>query len=277
MNFDLKNEKKAIDNNYSPYLSFNELYTAISALGIKKANIRSWQLILLGILAGLYIAFGGLFFMAALNEGMGKVIAGAAFSVGLIFVVIAGAELFTGNIIMIVGTLTKKVSLWNLLRNWIAVYFGNFIGSVITAYLIWKSGLLGHPDAINQLGQLAEKIASTKLSLTFQEAFIRGIFCNILVILAIIMATMSKDVLSKGFCIIVAITAFVACGFEHCIANMFLITLGLLAKGTSMLDQAIMFKNIIPVTLGNIVGGIFILLIHPNRIRQIKYLLKKES
>ncbi len=261
------------NDNYSPYLSLKELAGAISVLGVKKANTRSWQLMLLGILAGLYISLGGFVFLVALDEGLGKIVGGTVFSMGLIFVVVAGAELFTGNIIMIIGTLTLKYRVRSLLRNWLVVYVGNFIGSIITAALIWQSGLLGKVGALNSMGVLAEKIAGLKLDMTFQECFIRGIFCNILVILAIIMATIARDVISKGLCIIFPIMAFVACGFEHCVANMFLIPVGLFAKGMPLLEQGVMFKNILPVTLGNIVGGVFILLIHPNRIRQIKNLL----
>jgi len=213
--------------------------------------------------------------MVALQQGMGKVVAGAVFSVGLVLVVVAGAELFTGNVIMLVGTLATMFSVLRMLRNWITVYAGNFIGSFLFAILVWKSGLFGNAEALNDLGALAAKIADGKLALTFSQCFIRGVFCNMLVLLAIIMATLAKDITSKILCCILPIMTFVACGFEHCIANMFLIPIGLLAKGTPILEQAVMFKNILPVTLGNIVGGILILLVHPNRIRQVMVLFER--
>jgi formate transporter len=259
--------------NYDPKLSLKELSFAISKLGIKKANTRTWQLILLGILAGLYISLGSQLFIVGLAEGHGKVVGGALFSVGLVLVLIPGAELFTGNIIMLVGSLTRLFAVKKLLKNWIGVYIGNFIGSIFTAVLIWESGLMGNETALTQTGEIAAKIAEAKIALPFMECVIRGFFCNILVVLAVIMATMSRDIISKIFCCILPIMAFVACGFEHCVANMYLIPIGLLAKGTPLLEQGIMFKNILPVTIGNILGGIFILMIHPNRIRQFKFLI----
>lgn len=260
---------------YDPKLSNKELAETISALGIKKANTKSWQLYLLGILAGIYISFGGHLFLVAINEGLGKIAGGAVFSVGLVLVMIAGAELFTGNIIMLVGTITQLIPVRRTLRNWISVYLGNLTGALGFAFFIWKSGLMGSLEMPNQIGQLAVKIAEAKLAMTFSEAVIRGTFCNILVILSIIMATMSKDVISKIFCCILPIMAFVACGFEHCVANMYLIPIGLIAKGEPMAEHLVMFKNILPVTLGNLIGGILIIVVHPNRIRQIKYLLDK--
>lgn len=262
---------------YDPKLSNAELSTSISVLGIKKANTKPWQLFLLAMLAGLYIALGGHVFLIALVEGMGKVVGGAVFSVGLVLVIVAGAELFTGNIIMIIGAISATFSVRQLLKNWSFVYLGNLVGSVLTAILIYRSGLLGSLDAPNALGELSIRIADAKLSLSFSEAFLRGIFCNMLVILAIILSTIAKDVISKVVCIMLPIMTFVACGFEHCVANMYLIPLGLLTKGVALPAQWIMFKNILPVTLGNIVGGLFILLIHPNRIRQLIALTKRKS
>ena len=260
---------------YDPKLTNKELSETISALGMKKANTHPWQLFLLGILAGLYISFGGHLFLVALTEGMGKVMAGAVFSVGLVLVLIAGAELFTGNIIMLVGTITHLIPFKLMLRNWITVYLGNFAGAFGFAFLIWKSGLMGNLDAPSQIGLLAEKVADAKLAISFSECLIRGIFCNMLVILSIIMVTLSKDVTSKILCCILPIMTFVACGFEHCVANMFLIPIGLFVKGTPAVEHVYMFKNILPVTLGNIIGGVSILLIHPNRIRQVQFLLEK--
>ncbi len=266
-----------MDNTYRPSLSGNEMNVVISKLGIKKSNTKVWQLLLLGILAGVYIAFGGHFFLVALSEGLGKVVGGIAFSVGLVLVVIAGAELFTGNITIIVGVISGAIPLKKMLKNWMAVYAGNLLGSLAYAFLIYESGLFDNTTAPNALGAVAHRVAESKIALSFGDAFIRGIFCNMLVILAILLSAMAKDLVSKIACIIFPIACFVACGFEHCVANMFLIPIGLLAGGAGLGEMSGMAHNLIAVTLGNLVGGLAILLIHPNRIRQIHYLLQSKK
>jgi formate/nitrite transporter len=266
-----------IRQDYNPMLSAKECHQAISTLGIRKANTESWQLLLLGILAGIYISVGSHLFLVAMQAGMGRLVAGAAFGVGLVLVVVAGAELVTGNIIMVVGSVTRKFSVGQMARNWMAVFAGNLIGAYLFVTLMWLSGLLGHGGEPSAIGTLAIEVARAKLSLGFTEAFVRGILCNMLVILAIIMSILSKDTLSKIACCILPIMAFVASGFEHCVANMYLIPAGLVAGSGSMVAafQVSIFNNLIPVTLGNIVGGMFILFLHPNRIRQLAYLLKR--
>ena len=260
---------------FEPKLSTKELMSTISFIGKQKASTKVWQLFLLGILAGLYIGFGGHLFLVALAEGMGKVVGGAVFSIGLVLVVVAGAELFTGNIIMLIGTLATLFPFGRMIRNWATVYAGNFAGAFIFALLVWKSGLLGAHGALNDLGILAVKVAEAKLAISFQQCLIRGVFCNMLVILAIIMTIMSKDIISKILCCVLPIMTFVACGFEHCVANMFLIPIGLFAKGIPIIKQVIIFRNILPVTLGNIIGGLLILLLNPNIIQQISFLLRR--
>jgi formate transporter len=258
-----------INTNYDPKLTPKEVVAAISHLGIKKANTKVWQLFLLGLLAGLYISFGSHLFLVAMEQGMGRVIAGACFSVGLVLVVIAGAELFTGNITMVVGAISGLYSPFSLLKNWVVVYLGNLMGAMVMVFLVYKSGIFGNSDKLSTIGEMAVKVSDYKMNLTFSQSFIRGIFCNILVILAIIMSYFSRDVISKIVCVILPIMTFVASGFEHSIANMYLIPAGFFAKGFTFSQQITMFHNILPVTLGNIVGGLFIMLIHPNRIRQI--------
>lgn len=265
-----------INNTYDPKLTPKEVTATISHLGIKKANTRVWQLFLLGLLAGLYISFGSHLFLVAMEQGMGRVVAGACFSVGLVLVVIAGAELFTGNITMIVGAVTGLYSPVLLLRNWTVVYLGNFVGALGTAYLVFKSGLFGHLPDISSMGNMAIKVSDYKMDLSFGDALIRGFFCNILVILGIIMSYFSKDVISKIVCVILPIMTFVASGFEHSIANMYLIPAGLFAKGYLFSEQLVMFHNVLPVTIGNIIGGLFIMLIHPNRIRQVVSLFSRQ-
>ena len=269
--------------NYDPKLSYSELGKTISKLGEKKANSKPYQLLLLGVLAGLYISLGGHLFLVALNAGMGKIVAGAVFSVGLILVVIAGAELFTGNVLMLVGAVTRRYSFRKLIRNWIFVYIGNFIGAAAYTWLVYRAGLFGAPETmfggvleVPAIGELAAGIAAKKLALPFEQALLRGIFCNMLVILAVIMSAMAKDIISKMLCCVVPIMTFAAIGFEHCVANMFLIPIGLLVDGASIATHLSIWSNILPVTLGNIVGGVFILFIHPNRIRQIRHLLGKK-
>jgi formate/nitrite transporter len=184
---------------------------------------------------------------------------------------------------MLVGSVSGLYSVGKLVMNWVIVYFGNFLGAVAYTYLVYKAGLFG--DAApgfsgvaepNQLGLLAVSVSEAKLSLSFAEALIRGYFCNMLVLLAIIMAAMAKDITAKILSCIIPVTAFVAIGFEHSIANMFLIPIGLLIKGAAPAELASMFRNIIPVTIGNILGGVFILFIHPNRIRQIATFLRRK-
>ncbi|MFA7160597.1 MAG: formate/nitrite transporter family protein [Kiritimatiellia bacterium] len=261
--------KDAAGQMYAPVLSGREMARFISALGIRKANTRTWQLLLLGLLAGIYIGVGSHLYLVAMQENLGRIVSGAVFGVGLVLVVVAGAELFTGNIIMIVGTLTSQFSLAKMLRNWTAVYAGNMAGSFLLVMLVWYSGLLFRSGAPTGVGAYAAGVAAAKLQLSFGEAFCRGILCNMLVILAIIMAIFAKDIISKIACCILPIMAFVASGFEHCVANMYLLPAGLMADGVPLAGQAVIFKNIIPVTLGNIVGGIGILMLHPNRIRQL--------
>ncbi|MCK5804068.1 MAG: formate/nitrite transporter family protein [Lentisphaeria bacterium] len=262
---------------YTPTLSPKEFAQTVSVLGIRKANTRSWQLFILALLAGLYISFGGHAYLVCIEQGMGRIVGGMAFSVGLVLVVVAGAELFTGNVIMIVGAMTLLFPWRRVFKNWATVYAGNFVGSILFAWLIWKSGLLGMPGALNGLGQKAVSVAEGKLALPFAACFIRGMFCNMLVVLAIIMATMSKDVISKIVCCMMPVAVFVACGFEHCVANMYLIPVGLLAKGMPLFQQGDIFHNLLPVTLGNIVGGVLILVIHPNRIRQLIHLWQNRT
>jgi formate/nitrite transporter len=263
---------------YEPALTTREFSRKISALGIKKANTQGWQLFLLALLSGLYISIGGHLFLVALEQDMGRIVGGLVFSVGLVLVVIAGAELFTGNIIMLVGAVTRQFSARKVLRNWLIVYLGNLIGAVLFAWGVWHAGLLGTwPEHINRLGALASTVAGTKAALSFGDCFLRGLFCNMLVILAIIMATLSKDIISKIACCMLPIMAFVACGFEHCVANMYLIPLGFMAGGAPWqvycsFSTGGLWHNLVPVTLGNIVGGIVILFLHPNRIRQLHYL-----
>jgi formate/nitrite transporter len=238
---------------------------------VKKANISFWNIIILGIMAGVYIGFGGM--MATLiatdaakfvGLGLSKVITGAVFSVGLMLVVIAGAELFTGNNLMLMGVLEKKIKIHQMLYKWLLVFIANFIGALLLAYIAYATGLWkGNNFAI---GAAALKIAHAKVTLTWMEAFTRGFLCNILVCLAVWMAMASNNIIGKIWAIFFPIMTFVALGFEHSIANMYFIPMGIMLKGTPAAHLAginlsaltwnnFIFANLIPVTLGNIVGG----------------------
>jgi formate/nitrite transporter len=207
---------------------------------------------------------------STLGFGLAKFLGGSVFTVGLMLVVVGGAELFTGNNLIVIAALNKQVRWGELFKSWVVVYLGNFAGSIlIAAFLLW-----GGTWALNGnlVGATALKVASSKVALTFGQAFFRGILCNWLVCMAVWMATSSKDVVGKLLAIYFPIMAFVASGFEHSIANMFFLPYGIFLKsvpkvveatGKALSDYAqlnwgtLFTKNLIPVTLGNIVGGAF--------------------
>jgi formate transporter len=244
--------------------------------GIKKVALSIPKQILLGILAGVFIAFAAEGSnMAAYNlfakpetYGLGKVLAGAIFGTGLMLVILAGGELFTGNTMISAGVFEGKIKLTDMLKNWFFVYIGNFIGSVFIAYLMVQSGLFNSSAGL--LGGVTIKIASYKVGLPFMSAFYLGIMCNWLVCLAVWMAYGAKDMVGKVFAIFFPIWLFITSGFEHSIANMYYIPAGILAKtnpswaAASHLDPhtlvglnwgTFIINNLIPVTLGNIIGG----------------------
>lgn len=236
-----------------------------------KCNLSISNMIALGILAGAYIAFGAEGSTMAAHDitsvGLARLITGAVFSVGLIMVIICGAELFTGNVLIWIGYLEKKISIGQLLRNWCWVYIANFIGALIVAGLMYMSNLWTFNNGL--LGASALKIAVGKVNLTFWQALARGIFCNWLVCLAVWMAFAAKDVIGKIFGIFLPIMLFVTSNFEHSVANMYYISAGLMAKSiptvvaasklgaqvNSLTVQSFLLNNLLPVTLGNIIGG----------------------
>lgn len=238
---------------------------------VQKVNASVFKLVILGILAGVYIGFGACLATlighdAAKYFGLGfaRFITGAVFSVGLMLVVIAGAELFTGNNLMLMSVLDRRAALGKMFYKWGIVFLANFIGSVFLAYLYYKTNLWKMGDMA--VGLSALKIANAKVGLTFAEAFTRGILCNWLVCLAVWMAIASREVVGKIFAIFFPIMAFVALGFEHSIANMYFIPLGIFLKASNLfVDPALnlsgltwgafFVKNLVPVTIGNIIGG----------------------
>lgn len=237
------------------YLSPSEVANATINAGITKAKLSIIRMLLLGIFAGFFIglgAFGDIVAMQTMNNidiGLMKLIGASVFPVGLMLVIIAGAELFTGNCLMTMSVMDKKITLVEMLRNWIFVFLGNFLGAILLAYLIFKSDLLQ-----NNVLELAANIGEAKLSLSFQAAFIRGTLCNIVVVLAVWLGAASLDIISRIFASWFPIMLFVLSGYEHCIANMFFIPLAKFA-GINVSWWTIWSKNLIPVTLGNILGG----------------------
>jgi len=241
--------------------------------GVAKATSPLSAVIILGIMAGAYIGFGGMLsstvtFDAAaiIGTGLSKLIGGAVFSVGLMMVVIAGAELFTGNNLMISSAITGKISYSTMIKRWIVVYLANFVGSLLIMALFYYSGLWKTGDY--GLGATALKVANTKVSLPFSEVLWRGIGCNWLVCLAVWMAASGRQTISKVFAIFFPIMAFVTLGFEHCVANMYFIPTGILFSGVPEIAAAaninvsaltwgnFLVKNLLPATIGNIIGGV---------------------
>ena len=246
-----------------------------------KANFRKSKTFVLAIAAGALIAFGAQVSLTVMTGteniswGFAKLIGAMTFATGLMMVVLTGAELFTGNVMMTFAVIEKRTSFLKLLRNWSIVYVGNFVGSIILALLIYLSGC-SH-NSHEALGAMGLTTACTKASLPFIEAFTRGILCNWLVCLAIWMASSSRHVIGKIFAIFFPIMTFVASGYEHSIANMYFLTNGLFLKHTPAVVAAsgltteqlshltlksCLLSNLLPVTLGNIVGAlVFVVLL----------------
>ena len=244
--------------------------------GVKKATLDPLSAFMLAILAGAFIAMGAIFATtvtaggAGLPYGVVRLLAGLAFTLGLIMVVVAGAELFTGNNLIVMAFLSGRVSLGRLTRNWIIVYTGNFVGAVLTAYLVFLSRQYTFGNGI--IGQTMLNIGETKTSLDFIQAVALGICCNALVCIAIWMCFSARSTVDKIMAVIPPIAAFVAAGFEHSVANMYFISIALFVKymGSSLFFGGIqktpadfphltwnnfIVANLFPVTIGNIIGG----------------------
>lgn len=257
----------------SIYLSPKEMALKAEEIGVDKARLSAGKLLLLAILAGAYIAFGAIFSAVAVTGvtgvwpyGITRILAGITFSLGLILVVIGGAELFTGNSLMIIALLNHKISLPSLLRNWGLAYVGNFIGSVLIALLVIYSRM--YTFAGGELGKSMLTIANNKTHYTFTQAVLLGILCNILVCLAVWLTYSTKNTGGKILAIVFPISAFIAAGFEHSVANMYILPVGLLLKVidpvfvtglklelSSLTWFNALIYNLLPVTLGNIIGG----------------------
>ena len=243
-------------------------------IGVRKANLPTCKLFLLALLAGAFIALGAAFSTttlagsSVLPYGQARLLAGLAFCLGLILVVVGGAELFTGNNLIVMAWASGKISTSALLRNWVIVYLGNFAGSVGTAVLMFLAKQ--YTNGTGSVGEIALKTASSKVQLGFIQAIALGILCNVLVCLAIWLTYSARNTTDKIMAIIFPITAFVTIGSEHSVANMYFIPYGLFIQQfdpdfvaglgnkvslESLSWSAFFLKNLLPVTIGNIIGG----------------------
>lgn len=250
-----------------------EVFEKVADSGVGKANGSAAKLFVMGILAGEFIAFGAQASLMASfgltsepsTFGVGKVVMGAVFPVGLMLVVLCGAELFTGNCLMVTGALERKFAWSRIWRNWAIVYAGNLIGSLLIVACIAHSGLWDSGEGL--LGAVTVKTAVGKCGLSFGRAVVLGILCNVLVCLAVWMATASRELAGKMLAIWFCIGLFIVSGFEHSVANMYFIPAGIVAAGnpdyvgllgidtSSLSVYSFLIKNLLPVTIGNILGG----------------------
>jgi formate transporter len=242
-------------------------------VGVYKAETSAMRTFALSLLAGGFIAMGAVFATTTaagtagtMSYGVSKLLIGFVFCLGLILVVVGGAELFTGNNLIVMAWANGKVKTRALLRNWTIVYVGNFIGSIVSALLVYFSKQ--YTFGAGSIGKVALGIANSKVVLDFGQAVALGVLCNVLVCLAVWLTFSARSTIDKIAAVIFPVTAFVAAGFEHSVANMFLIPIGLLIKNfdpafaaTTGLDlanltwRAFFIDNLLPVTIGNIIGG----------------------
>lgn len=237
-------------------LSTAEISANWAETGKRKGNLPIGKMFFLAMLAGMFIGFGCVSFltMTANYTGetaiYGKLIGAGCFSIGLMLVIFFGAELFTGNCLMPIAVLEKKITVKQLLRNWLVVYAGNAVGSYLFAYILFASGLFsGAAMNANII-----KVAQAKVSMGFTAAVMRGFLCNILVVFALWFQSAAPDMGGKVLAIIFPIMIFVFCGYEHSIANMFFLPMGQL-MGAEVSTLSAWCNNILPVTIGNIIGG----------------------
>ena len=242
-----------------------EIAERVETVGVTKARLPLLSTLMLGVLAGAFIGLGALCFVlvksdATLGFATAQLLGGLVFSLGLILVTIAGAELFTGNNLLVMAWADNRITTYELLRNWIIACSANFIGAAGLALLVFLSGHLEMNNGAIAAQYL--KIAAAKCTLPFWDAFFRGILCNVLVCMAVWMALAGRSVIDKVVAIVFPITAFVAAGFEHSIANMYIIPLAMLEKafgkggpGTDAITWMGFIGNLVPVILGNLIGG----------------------
>ena len=241
-------------------------------IGVGKTKLSVGRMLVLGILAGMFIALAGVGATVAsasiATASVAKLVGALVFPTGLAMVLIAGSELFTGNNLLIIPLLQKEVTIGGVLKNWFFVYVGNLLGSILVAALV----VYGHTTSLfgNAVAVSVINTAIGKVTLTFVDALLRGILCNFLVCIAVWMAFAAKDVVGKIAGLFLPIMLFVLSGYEHSVANMYYVSAGIFATGndaylsalpaganTAALTWVNMFvKNLLPVTLGNMIGGV---------------------
>jgi formate transporter len=250
-----------------------EVARKAESVGVAKAGMRTLDVFVLAVLAGAFIALGAIFATtvsaggADVPYGVLRLLAGLTFSLGLMLVVVAGAELFTGNNLIVMAWASRRVTTFRLLGNWTIVWIGNFVGAFATAAIVYVSEQYTFGDGA--VGETALSIASAKTSLGFVEAVALGVLCNALVCLAVWLTYGARTTTDKLLAVVAPIAAFVAAGFEHSVANMYFLSIGLLVKSdeafVSSLDSApdlsgltwrsMFVDNLLPVTIGNVIGG----------------------
>lgn len=269
-------EKETMENLYQP----KEIFQKYVAACEKKTSAKSARTILLGIMAGLFIALGAagssVSMYAIEPTGIARTVGGAVFPIGLMMILVIGGELFTGNCMLIGGVIDRRYSAGKMLKNLALVYVSNFLGAIFAALLVVNSGQLAFSDGA--LGANVIKTAVGKAGMEFVPAFISGILCNILVCAAVYMATGAKDMAGKLWAVFFPVFVFVICGFEHCVANMYYLSAGIFAAENATYAQKAMelfgysqtqldalnwgnalLHNLLPVTLGNMAGGMVII------------------
>ena len=276
------------EGNENVVSTFDELLPAEMAskaqdIGIKKAHLDFLSTMALAVLAGAFIALGCIFFTVSqtglnVSWGIGRVIGGLTFSLGLVLIIIGGAELFTGNNLIIMAWASRKLSTFRVLRNWGIVYIGNLIGAIATAvFVFWGQ----HYEMDNGgLGLTALNVGLSKVNLDFTQAIILGILCNAMVCMAVWLTYSARTTFGRIAAIIFPISGFVAAGFEHCVANMYFIPFAIFVKGgapdafwqgigttaasyNNLTWGNFFVNNLIPVTIGNIIGGVvFVALVY---------------
>jgi formate/nitrite transporter len=255
-----------------------QMAARVEKAGIIKGNLDVISTFTLAVMAGAFIAFGAVLYTYVIHDsqlsiGLTKLVGGLVFCLGLILVIVAGAELFTGNSLIVMAYVSRKVTLEQLLRNWVIVFIGNLVGSLAIVFLIWLSRQWTSADSA--VGIKALMIANSKVNLALWQAVSKGILCNILVCLAVWLCFSGRSVTDKILAIIFPITAFVALGFEHSVANMYFVPAGLLIKQSPQVLEAaqnalgqapdlsrltipgFLIHNLLPVSIGNIIGGGF--------------------
>lgn len=236
-----------------------QIFQKAVAVGKAKASMPAGRAFVLAVVAGFYIGMGGMFMLlvksdAQLPFAASALLGGLTFGLGLFSVIVAGAELFTGNNLMLIGTTQGAYGPGELLRSWAVVYAGNFVGSLLLAVILKLANFAGMNGGA--VGEAAVNVAIAKCSLGLVPMFFRAVMCNVLVCLAVWMGFAGKSVTDKLPAALLPVMAFVACGFEHCVANMFFLPYGLMVSGgVEAITTGAICVNLVVVTLGNIVGG----------------------